>query len=109
MGATEKVFVEQLVSRHSIEELIVLMNKRDESKSMLYANTDELKEFQSEYYGNNILSKEDIDGNNKVRFLLSNVKLIKPDQKKNRKRQISNDTSVRRKAKSVRFNVPGDP
>lgn len=30
MGATENVYVEQLVARHSIEELIVEMNKRDD-------------------------------------------------------------------------------
>ena len=84
MGAEENVYVEQLVSRHSIEELIVLMNKRDESKNMLYANTNELEDFESKYYSNKAMSTEDSGESNrvnvqanKVRYLLSNVLLNK--------------------------------
>ena len=103
MGATENVFVEQLVSRHSIEELMVQMNKR-ESKIVLYANTDEMKEFQSEYYGKDLSNKEtDVNAQAKIQFLLSNVKLIKPKiQKRSRKRQ--NEISEK-KTKAVKFRL----
>jgi hypothetical protein len=136
MGATENVYVEQLVSRNSIEELIVQMNKRnDSSQDALYANSDEIEHFQSEYYGNkaNLSTEESNDKNNKnnkdntsnskvnaqakVQYLLSNVKLIRPNHVKpiNRKRAISQTeasststtttTTTERKKKSVKFNI----
>ena len=117
MGATENVFVEQLVSQHSVEELIVLMNKRYETKNLLYGNTEEFDQFESKYYGknvNNILSNtEGLDNNKtnihaKVRYLLSNVKLIRPDSDSDTtllKRKVALKTQARKKAKSVKFKL----
>ncbi len=88
MGAEEKVYVEQLVSRHSVEELIVMMNNRDRdtsSRNMLYDNPNHLVNFQSNYYDEEDLvenqdfvssSHEKQKGSAKVRTLLSKVKLI---------------------------------
>lgn len=118
MGATEEVFVEQLVSRHSIEELIVIMNKRNETKNSLYANCDKLDDFTSEYYENNLqllkgISNSNLDSKDthaKVKFLLSNVKLIRSNMEKPSslllKRKIRNKGSHgEKRIKSVKFNL----
>jgi len=86
MGATEHVFVEQLVARHSIEELIVKMNKRDGLQDTLYTHANQVHSAESEYYKSDVLSSKDVSSDNddqvnpqaKIRFLLSNVKLIRP-------------------------------
>ena len=39
MGATEPVFVEQLIAKHSIEELIVNLNKKSNIHEDLYSET----------------------------------------------------------------------
>ncbi len=108
MGATENVFVEQLVSRHSIEELIVLMNKREEKKhDMLYANSADFDEFESEYYDSgNFCPDEDknkTDSFAKVHYLLSNMKLIRPNHIALRKRTSNNNSSNPQRRKRVRF------
>lgn len=114
MGATENVYVEQLVSRHSIEELLVLMNKRDRSDDNLYDNTNGIEDFKSDYYGgdNKLSFNKDSGDNNmanqvKVRYLLSNVKLIRPKQGNfiPRKRVGSNTTERKKRKKTVRFNI----
>lgn len=88
MGATENVYVEQLVAKHSIEELIVKMNKRDGLHNQMYSkNSYQENEFTSEYYElqetvaatTTTTSATNNSGNrNRVGFLLSNVKIIKP-------------------------------
>jgi len=115
MGATENVFVEQLVSRHSIEELLVLMNKRDQSDDTLYSNTKSMEDFKSDYYGSDIKLSftEDSSNNNmakaqaKVRYLLSGVKLIRPKPVISRKRQGSQTKTHHdnKRKKTVRFNL----
>ena len=104
MGATENVFVEQLVSRHTIEELIVLMNKREEEKhDLLYANSKDIEKFKSEYYDLVPRGDEDkVDPNAKVRYILSNMKLIRPNKTSYRKRG-NNFISNKRRKKRVRF------
>lgn len=119
MGASENVFVEQLVSRHTIEELIVTMNKRNETNSNLYANHDKLEDMKSEYYGTTHFMDESCDNDNKtnthakVKFLLSNVRLIRHNGTGTNfatlKRKINNSNKAtgdeKKKAKSVRFNI----
>jgi hypothetical protein len=114
MGATENVFVEQLVSRHSIEELIVMMNTCSETNIDLYSNYDKLEDIKSEYYGDSVSFMEEnndcVKSNNtnaKINFLLSNVRLIHPNKRKRsslHKRTINNMGVRKNKAKSVRFN-----
>lgn len=107
MGATENVFVEQLVSRHTIEELIVLMNKREEKKhDLLYANSKDMEKFESEYYDSKCLvPREDenkVDPNAKVRYILSNMKLIRPNHMTYKKRR-NNLIHSKRGKKRIRF------
>ena len=108
MGATENVFVEQLVSRHSIEELIVLMNKREQNKhDKLYANVVDLEEFKSEYYEHQRFvtdeKKNNMDSTAKVHYLLSNMKLIRPNHETYRKRNLDISSSNITREKRVRF------
>ncbi len=109
MGATENVFVEQLVSRHSIEELIVLMNKREEKNhELLYGNSHDLDEFESEYYGGKISTvHKDCDAKTdpigKVHYLLSNMKLIRPNHSAYRKRKMKSASSNYTRKKKIRF------
>ena len=118
MGASENVFVEQLVARHTIEELIVTMNKRNETNSNLYANHDKLEDMKSEYYDTTLFLDESSDNDNKtnthakVKFLLSNVRLIRHNETGNKlttlKRKINSSKAIgdeKKKAKSVRFNL----
>jgi len=96
MGATENVYVEQLVAKHSIEELIVKMNKRDGQHNDMYSKDgSQENEFMSEYYevkdppnvsvdATATITTTTTSGNtnsnnrNRVGFLLTNVKIIKP-------------------------------
>lgn len=78
MGASEHVFVEQLVSRNSIEELIVQMNKREKHVENIYANDPNAFAYESKYYSNMTENDLNTDHKHKVRQLLSNVKLIRP-------------------------------
>jgi hypothetical protein len=78
MGASEHVFVEQLVSRNSIEELIVQMNKREKHVENIYANDPNTFAYESKYYSNMTDNDLNTDHKHKVRQLLSNVKLIRP-------------------------------
>lgn len=108
MGATENVFVEQLVSRHSIEELIVLMNRREgKNHDMFYANSNDFNEFKSEYYDGktSIVNNEGdlkADSIGKVHYLLRNMKLIRPNHMSYCKRNVKNATNNRRN-KKIRF------
>lgn len=113
MGATENVFVEQLASRNSIEEVIIIINKRE--NTTLYKNGDKRKVYESDYCGDTVQSIYDTDNDhkisdqgNKVRFLLSNVKLIRPKNNGlslNQKRKVSQKAGNCRQAKSVRFEL----
>jgi hypothetical protein len=78
MGASEHVFVEQLVSRNSIEELIVQMNKREKHVENIYANDPNAYTHESQYYSSIADNEFNNDQKHKVRQLLSNVKLIRP-------------------------------
>jgi len=78
MGASEHVFVEQLVSRNSIEELIVQMNKREKHVENIYANDPNAYTYESQYYSSMADDEFNSDQKHKVRQLLSNVKLIRP-------------------------------
>jgi len=116
MGAEEKVYVEQLVSRHSVEELIVMMNNRDRdtsSRNMLYDNSNHLVNFESDYYNEEDLiesqgvsfssSDEKLNGPAKVRTLLSKVKLI---QHNNGRKA---PTNARKERKGPRITFVDDP
>ena len=78
MGATENVFVEQLVARQSIEELMVKMNKHEDSSQSTIeishdrqrAHTPTSSKSISESKKTNFIAR-------KVGYLLSNVKLIR--------------------------------
>jgi SNF2 family DNA or RNA helicase len=78
MGASEHVFVEQLVSRNTIEELIVQLNKRDKHVEYIYANDPNACTLESKYYSGVTDNEFNNDQKHKVRQLLSNVKLIRP-------------------------------
>eukprot|EP00555_Chaetoceros_dichaeta_P014105 CAMPEP_0198251466 /NCGR_PEP_ID=MMETSP1447-20131203/2291_1 /TAXON_ID=420782 /ORGANISM="Chaetoceros dichaeta, Strain CCMP1751" /LENGTH=548 /DNA_ID=CAMNT_0043936495 /DNA_START=50 /DNA_END=1696 /DNA_ORIENTATION=- len=91
MGAKERVQVEQLVSRHSVEELIVQMN-RETSVKDLYEDTNKGEKIgilkSSTPSPNSPLTKQKKERSNlaviekaqqqaKVHYLLSNLKLIR--------------------------------
>lgn len=78
MGASEHVFVEQLVSRNTIEELIVQLNKREKHDEYIYANDPNACTLESKYYSGVTDNECNNDHKHKVRQLLSNVKLIRP-------------------------------
>ena len=117
MGATENVFVEQLVSQDSIEELIVLLGKK--KQDTLYANSEE---FKSVFYGRDVQNfiktgdqsgdEDKINAHAKVKYLLSRVKLIRRNKLPNLKRKASTmsraagiaPNEVASKKKSVKFN-----
>ena len=86
MGATENVYVEQLVARESIEELIVEMNKRD------HPTLDSGRDSNG-----NKLNRQD----KTIGFLLSNAKLIRPQ--KIRGPDIDLEQQTERKKRRVQF------
>ncbi len=86
MGATEHVYVEQLVARESIEELIVEMNKRE--NPTLDSGRDS---------NDNNLNRQD----KTIGFLLSNAKLIRP--RKIRGPDIGLEQQTKRKKRRVQF------
>jgi hypothetical protein len=87
MGATENVYVEQLVARESIEELIVEMNKRE--NPTLDPGRDSTND--------NNLNRQD----KTIGFLLSNAKLIRP--RKIRGLDIGLEQQTKRKKRRVQF------
>lgn len=116
MGATENVFVEQLVSRDSIEELIVLLGKK--KQDTLYANSEE---FNSDFYSREVQefqtghqngNEDKINAHAKVKYLLSRVKLIRRNKLPNLKRKASamlrvagiSSNEVTTQKKGVKFN-----
>jgi len=112
MGATENVFVEQLVAKHSIEELIVKMNKNDGLHNTLYANASHQSEISSDYYNIEVSSfkaaatkgEKQNPLAKKVGFLLQNAKLIRPTRMAKRKR--SNDQNpISKEKRIVTFHV----
>jgi SNF2 family DNA or RNA helicase len=86
MGAAENVNVEQLVARHSIEELIVEMNKRDDLDQGVISNSSDSKKSNSHV---------------QTSFLLKNAKLIRPQ---NTRARITHLTSSKHeKNRRVKF------
>jgi len=112
MGASENVFVEQLVAKHSIEELIVKMNKRDGLHNTLYSNAHRQPDIRSEYYNIDYASSEvaATKGDNinpqakKIGFLLQNAKLIRPLRLAKRKRTNEKNGGGKEK-RSVTFDI----
>jgi len=86
MGAKERVQVEQLVSRHSVEELIVQMNRETTVKD-LYEHNNKGKKVDTSHNSlptkhkkearSNLAIIEKAQQQAKVHFLLSNLKLIR--------------------------------
>lgn len=79
MGASEHVVVEQLVSKHTIEELIVRMNQRKKNSNVenIYANDPNTNDHLSQYYSHVKELEYGDDHKSNIRLLLSQVKLIR--------------------------------
>lgn len=104
MGATEPVFVEQLIAKHSIEELIVNLNKKSNIHEDLYSETCKSNVVSELYHEETYLIQDNGKSNgkhNQQAFLLSNVKLIRPSARVGKKRHNANMQKKRKK--KVRF------
>ena len=104
MGATEPVFVEQLIAKHSIEELIVNLNKKSNIHEDLYSETCKSGIVSELYPDETYPIQENVKSNrkhNQQAFLLSNVKLIRPSARVGKKRHNMNLKKNRKK--KVRF------
>ena len=107
MGATEPVCVEQMIAKHSIEELIVHLNKNNTIHDDIYADSSR-SEITSKYYSSDtinkkIASKDESKSNSKnteTAFRLSNAKFIRSSAFGSNKRRT---TTKEKNKKRVRF------